>query len=88
MKIRESKNLKYTKLPFYCFEMIEKSEPCKCVLESFHDLDDHIELHFKNGTVAFIGTINSEGGAEIDRIEVRLKDMIGKSYEEILNTDF
>ena len=88
MKIRESKNLKYTKLPFYRFETIERAEPCKCVLESFHDLDDHIELHFKNGTVAFIGTANPEGGTETDKIEAKLKDMIGKSYEEILNTNF
>lgn len=88
MKIRESKNLKYTKLPFYRFETIEKVEPSKCPLEDFHDLDDRIELHFKNGTVALIEAIDPSGGTEIDKIVVMLNGMIGRSYEEILSTDF
>ena len=88
MKIKESKNLKYTKSPLYNFEEIEKVEPRKCILDSFHDLNEHIELHFKNGTIAFLGAINQKGGAELDLIETKLKDLIGKCYEEILNFNF
>ena len=88
VKIPESKNLRYTKTPFDYFEPREKVEPAKCVLESFHSQDDRLELHFKNGTHAFIEARNFQGGIEVDQIEKRLKDFISRSYEDILEANF
>jgi len=88
MKIRESKNLRYTKTPFDYFEPIEKVEPGKCILESFDSLDDRLELHFKNGTHTFIEAKNFQGGIEVDQIEKRLKDFINRSYKDILEANF
>lgn len=88
MKIKESKNLRYTKMPFDYFELVERVEPAKCILESFNTHNDRLELNFKNGTIAFVETKNPQGGLEMDRIEARLESFIGKSYEEILNADF
>ncbi len=87
MKIRESKNLKYTKTPFDYFEPWEKVEPEKCLLEDFHTLNDKIELIFKNGTHAFIEGRNPKGGLGIDRIEEMLPNFIDRSYEDILNAN-
>ena len=88
MKIKESKNLRYTKLPYDYFELWEKVEPEKCILEDFHVHNDRIELNFKNGTIAFIEGRNPQGGLEIDRIEEKLSNFVGRSYEEILNANF
>lgn len=88
MKIKESKNLKYTKLPFEYFEIRENAEPEKCILENFHGHNERIELNFRNGTVAFIEALNSQGGLETDRIETKLASFIGRSYQDILNADF
>ena len=88
MKIKESKNLIYTKIPLEYFEVVEKAEPAKCILASFTSEDDKLELSFKNGTHAFLKAKNSQGGLEIDKIEAKLENFIGKSYEEILNADF
>jgi len=89
MKITESKNLKYTKQPFYYyFEGSEKANPEKCILSSFHNIDDNLEIHFKNGTVAFINALSPEGGRELYAIEEKLRDFIGKHYGEIISADF
>ena len=85
MKVKESQNLIYTKIPFWHLEDFETAEPDRCILESFSERDDRLELRFKNGTQAVIVAKNPQGGMEIDRLEERLKDFIGKSYEEILN---
>jgi len=87
MKIKESRNLKYTKIPFDYFEPWEKVEPEKCILEEFQALNDKIELIFKNGTHAFVEGRTPQGGLEIDRIEEILEKLIGRTYEEILNTN-
>ncbi len=90
MKIRESKNLRYTKIPKMTTTNEEMNifEPRHCILESFKRTDDTFALHFKNGTEAIIVARNIKGGDEIDLIEERLPNFIDKSYEEILNTDF
>lgn len=88
MKIKESKNLRYTKIPFDYFEFGQRAEPDKCILESFSSLNDRLELDFKNGTHAFIEAKNPQGGLEIDRIEEKLENFIGKSYQDILNANF
>jgi len=88
VKIKESKNLIYTKIPPEYFEVVERAEPAKCILVSFTSEDDKLELNFKNGTHAFLKAKNSQGGLEIDKIEAKLENFIGKSYEEILNADF
>lgn len=88
MKIKESKNLRYTKFPYNYFEPWERVNPAKCILEDLHSHNDRLELDFKNGTIAFIEARNSQGGLEIDRIEAKLENFIGKSYEEILNAEF
>ncbi len=89
MRIAESKNLKYTKQPFYYyFEGSEKASPDKCILSSFHEIDENLELHFKNGTVAFINALTPQGGRELDVVEKKLGNFIGKNYEEILSADF
>ena len=88
MKIKESKNLRYTKMPFDYFELAERVEPAKCILENFNTHNDRLELEFKNGTIAFIEGRNPHGGLEIDRIEEKLPNFVGRSYEEILNANF
>jgi len=87
MRIRESKNLTYTKTPFDYFEPWEKVEPEKCILEDFHSLNAKLELIFKNGTHGFIEAKNREGGLEIDKLEEGLKNFIDRTYEDILNTN-
>ena len=89
MKIKESKNLKYEKLPKgEFFEGYDVFDPRICVLERFNRVDDRLDLRFKNGSLAIIRAVNIEGGKEMDLIEEKIGDFIGKSYEEILNADF
>jgi len=45
-------------------------------------------LYFKNGSQTIIRARNIEGGREMDLIEGKLDKFLGKSYEEILSTDF
>lgn len=88
MQIKESKNLMYTKIPLEYFEVAERVEPDKCILASFTSPNDKLELNFENGTHAFLKAKNPQGGLEIDKIEAKLENFIGKSYKEILNADF
>ncbi|MBA4320861.1 MAG: hypothetical protein C0412_20925 [Flavobacterium sp.] len=89
MKIKESKNLKYDKFPWArVIEEYERFEPRICILERFTRTDDLLRLYFKNGSQAVITTINIEGGREIDLIENKLNEFLGRSYEEILDVDF
>ncbi len=87
MKIRESKNLRYDKVPWRGpSDGYERFNPEKCLLESFDRVDDKIIMFFKNGSQAIIKAINIEGGREIDVIENKLNDFVEKNYEEILDT--
>jgi hypothetical protein len=89
VKIKESKNLKYDRLPWRGpIEGYEKFDPEKCFLEKFDPVDDKMILYFKNGSQAIIRAINIEGGRELDLIESRLNEFLEKSYQEILNANF
>jgi hypothetical protein len=89
VKIRESKNLKWDRLPWRGpIEGYEKFDPEKCFLEKFDSVDDKLVLYFKNGSQAIIKAINIEGGREIDLLEKKLNEFLEKSYQEILNTNF
>ena len=90
MKIKESKNLKYSKIPKLTdsFEENNVFEPRFCMLVGFNKIGSKLELSFKNGSRAVITAKNIGGEAEIGLIAQRLNDFIGKSYEEILNADF
>jgi len=86
VKIRESKNLRYDKVPWRGpSEGYERFDPEKCVLKNFDRVDDKIILFFKNGSQAVIRAISIEGGREIDIIEGRLNDFMERNYEEILD---
>ena len=90
MEIKNSPNLKYDKhpaLPGPC-EGDEPNDPKCCVIEAFERVDDKINLYFKNGSQASLRAVNLEGGREIDSIEIRLGECLGRSYEEFLNLDF
>jgi hypothetical protein len=89
MKIKETKNLKYDKIPWLGIdEGYEKFEAADCLLEDFERTNDKLSLHFKNGSLAVIRAINIEGGKEIDLIDNKLNEFLGKSYREILEFDF
>jgi hypothetical protein len=89
MKIKESKNLKYDKLPWLGLdEGYDRLEPDICYLESFNRLNDIINLYFRNGSQAAIKARNVEGGKEMDLIKNKLNEFLGKPYQEILNADF
>lgn len=49
---------------------------------------DNVELHFKNGSTAFIRAKNPEGRMEIVRMCRLLDDAFDKSYTQILDIDF
>lgn len=87
MKIRESKNLIYTKLPFVIGDP-ERLDPRTCLLQDFKQADDSLFLFFRNGGEVVIRAKNTEGGIEIDHIDAKLGKFLGKSYEEILDEDF
>ncbi|PIS17169.1 MAG: hypothetical protein COT59_02115 [Candidatus Nealsonbacteria bacterium CG09_land_8_20_14_0_10_42_14] len=90
MTIKESKNLKQDKVPrtseYYGDEGI--IDPDFCLLESFNRVDDRLDLFFKNKSQARISAKNVEGGKELDVIEQRLENFIGKSYREIIEAEF
>ncbi len=88
MKIRESKNLKYDKMPWEINEGYNRFDPSVCSLGSFERVNDKLDLFFRNGSQAAIKAINIEGGREIDSVENGLNNFLGKSYEDILNSDF
>ena len=86
MKIKESKNIKYEHLPrIVPSEEYEKIEPDECFLASFERTDDKLILYFKNRSQSVIKALNIIGGREIDLIEEKIKNSIGKRYDEILN---
>jgi len=86
MKIKDSKNIKYEHLPqIGQSEEYEKIEPNECFLASFERTDDKLILYFKNRSQAVIRALNITGGREIDLIEEKIKESIGKRYDEILN---
>ena len=89
MKIRESRNLKFDKIPWMYppDEGYEKFEPAKCLLEKFVRVDDKITLFFKNGSHAEIKSIDGGGGAEIDFLENKLNEFLKRHYDEILNME-
>lgn len=66
----------------------DRFNPGDCYLEKFSRVDDKINLYFRNGSLAIIRAINIEGGREVDLIENRLNESLGKTYQEILETRF
>lgn len=66
-------------------EEIEKFSPEQCILENIERVDDKITFSFKNGSQAIMLGKNIDGDREIDLIENKINDYLGKSYEEILN---
>jgi hypothetical protein len=89
VKIEKNKNLKYDKLPWrWSDEGHEKFDPTNCYLESFNRVNDKINLFFKNGSRAVLRAVDVEGGREMDLIEKKLDEFLGKSYEEILTASF
>lgn len=89
MKIRESRNLKYDKIPWISppDEGYGKFEPAKCLLEKFVRVDDKITLYFKNGTHAVIKSTANGGEVEINFIETKLRELLKRHYDEILNME-
>ena len=89
MKISESKNLKYDRMPWMESDQgLDKFNPGDCRLEKFSRVDDKINLYFRNGSLAIIKAINIEGGREVDLIENKLNDFLGKYYQEIMEARF
>jgi len=88
MKIKGSKNLRYDSFPVDHFEGFEKFESSNCILREYHIIDDKIELHFKNGSIATLRSKNIQGDSEIGMIGRKLANFVDKSYEEILNASF
>jgi len=88
VRLKESKNLTYQRLPsIRGFGDADRIEPSKCLLESFDLIDDKVELHFKNGREALIAVKNPQGEKELDLIVEKLPRFLNKSYEDILNMD-
>ena len=90
MQIARSKNLKYDKLglPGQDEEPEERFKPEICVIKIFERTDDKLTLHFKNNSFAHIKAVNAEGGKEIDIIEKWMERFIGKTYRDLLDTEF
>jgi hypothetical protein len=89
VKLEKNKNFKYDKLPWRWFdEGHEKFDPTDCYLKSFNRVDDKINLFFRNENRAVIRAVNAEGGREMDSIEEKLNEFVGKSYQEILTASF
>jgi len=90
MKIKESKNLKYDKTPKLTdsFDEYNAFEPRFCMLVNFNKTDGKLELGFKNSSQVVILAKNVEGEAEVGLVAEKLDNFVGKSYEEILETDF
>jgi len=88
MTIKESGNLTYQKFPFIPDGSMIYSAPSKSILDHFEHLDAVLTLHFKNGYFAKIQAKNLDGERELALVAKKLKNFIGKSYEEILNFNF
>lgn len=88
MLVKESKNLTFDKRPFIVGPAsgFDHLDPSVCVLERSERVDDKLVLYFKNGTKASVKALNIEGGREVDEIEKRMIDFIGKTYEELLES--
>jgi hypothetical protein len=63
-------------------------DPGKCILESFTISNERIDLRFQNGSEAYISTKSGAGFLEIELLGKRLSEFLGKSYKDILETDF
>ena len=87
MQIKESKNIKFDLLPSVWGSEGGVIDPELCILDRSERMDDKIVFHFKNEATATIKGINIEGGREIDMIELKIIDLIGKSYKDILDSD-
>ena len=66
----------------------DRFDPGDCCLEDFGKVDEKINLYFRNGSQAVIRAINIEGGREIDWLNSRLNDFLGKHYNDILEAKF
>lgn len=88
MRIKENKNLTYQKFPVIPDGSGTYSSPGKSILDSFDFSDIKLVLYFKNRYIAQIRAKNLEGQRELNLIAKKLKDFIGKCYEEILNFNF
>jgi hypothetical protein len=89
VRIRDSKNLKCDMHPRRPgpSEGLDHVEPEFCILEGFSRMDDKIQLSFKNGCQTQIRAGNMDGGREIDVLGEKLGSWLGRSYEDILNTN-
>jgi hypothetical protein len=89
VRIEKNKNFKYDKLSWrWSDEGHERFDPVNCYLERFNRVDDKINLFFKNGSRAVLKAVNAEGGREMDSIEKKLNEFLGRSYQEILTASF
>lgn len=85
MNVKTSKNLTYQKFPELPDGSGTYSSPGKSILDSFDFSDVKLVLYFKNRYIAKIRAKNLDGQRELSLIAKKLKDFIGKSYEDILN---
>jgi hypothetical protein len=88
MNVKTSKNLTYQKFPTLPDGSDVYSSPVKSIIEKFDFSDVKLVLYFKNRYIAEIRAKNLEGQRELNLVAKKLKDFIGKPYEEILNFDF
>lgn len=88
MKIKDSQNLKCDSCPTDHFDGLEKINPQKCILSSFHSTQEAVELYFQNGSAAVLRARNAQGIQEILAIGKMLQGAIRKSYRDILEMNF
>ena len=70
------------------FEEDNIFEPKYCMLVNFQMTIKGLELNFRNSSRAYIAQRTSTGTAELEIIAQKIKNFVGKSYEEILNAEF
>lgn len=70
------------------FESPEKMESNQCILSDFIFSENKIELHFVNGSSAFLRSKNIEGDMALLLVARKLGEFTGKSYKDILEADF
>jgi hypothetical protein len=91
MKVKESKNLKWDKRtnPPYFPDDYERMDlrPEVCFLDGFKRMKNNLILDFKNVTQAVIRAKNQIGERELVEIEEKLQNMIGMSYQSILEME-
>jgi hypothetical protein len=88
MKIKDNKNLKYDEKPIDHFDGPEWLDPGKCILESVAVSGSSIEFYFQNGGRAVVKTKNPQGIQDLELVKVKLFDLVGKAYAEILEIEF